>query len=145
MNHNDTVEMRLGELLVSRPRTVSELALTVRRFVADRAVNASEMLYSGYAVSNVFSYSHRLREAFIHIAIYSKHVNLGFNQGTLLPDPAGILSGAGKLIRHVRIDSGSKLEEPEVVCMIDAAIDLGRRTAEEAEMVLPKKFLDKSD
>ena len=34
---------------------------------------------------------------------FRAHVNLGFFQGVHLPDPAGLLEGTGKTLRHVKL------------------------------------------
>ena len=105
------------------------------------AGKSSEMVYKTYAVSNVFTYSGKLGHAFIHIAAYSEHVNLGFNQGARLDDPDEVLEGSGKLIRHIRIDSIAAAQKTKVKKLIKAAIKLGREVAEEAGAENHSKFL----
>lgn len=39
---------------------------------------------------------------FCYVVGYSKHVNLGFCDGAALPDPARLLEGTGKTMRHVK-------------------------------------------
>jgi len=58
--------------------------------------------------------SDRLRDGIFHIAVYSKHVNLGFNDGASLADPQGILLGAGNQIRHLTIKTPDDLARPEI-------------------------------
>ncbi len=144
MDHQSAVELKLSELLAERSDLICDLAIGIRRVIADRSCSASELLYSGYAVSNVFSYTHRLREAFIHVATYSSHVNLGFNYGSKLPDPDSVLCGNGKLIRHVRIESLADLEDPKISELLDAAIELGSQMADDANLRKPQAFIDKS-
>lgn len=144
MNHDENVEMRLFELLADRPKHVSELAIELRRLVSKLAGKSSELLYKTYAVSNVFTFSGKLGQAFIHIATYSEHVNLGFNQGTRLEDPDGILEGSGKLIRHIRIDSIAAAKKNHVKKLIRAAIELGRKMAEDAGAETAQVFVDKA-
>jgi hypothetical protein len=55
-----------------------------------------------------------LRDGVFHVAVYSKHVNLGFNDGATLDDPLGILEGAGNRIRHISIKSPADLARPEI-------------------------------
>jgi hypothetical protein len=59
----------------------------------------------------------------IYIAPYSKWVNLGFMEGAALPDPARLLEGSGKTMRHVKIRSLEELRErePKLVALIEAA------------------------
>ncbi len=132
MNHNEQVEMKLLELLADRPKELSELAIQLRRLVAKMAPDSSELLYQTYAVSNVFTYTGKLGQAFIHIATYAKHVNLGFNQGVLLEDPDSLLHGSGKLIRHVRIDELAIAKQKNVQSLIKSAVQKGQELAEEA-------------
>jgi hypothetical protein len=42
-------------------------------------------------------------EPFCYVVGYTKHVNLGFCEGTGLADPDGLLEGTGKSMRHVKL------------------------------------------
>jgi hypothetical protein len=42
-------------------------------------------------------------EPFCYLVGYTKHVNLGFCEGTRLEDPDGLLEGRGKQMRHVKL------------------------------------------
>jgi hypothetical protein len=42
-------------------------------------------------------------EPFCYLVGYPRHVNLGFCDGVALSDPAGLLRGRGKSMRHVRL------------------------------------------
>jgi hypothetical protein len=44
---------------------------------------------------------------FAYVNVFTAHVNVGFFQGAALPDPAHILQGAGKFIRHVKLKLGT--------------------------------------
>jgi len=144
MTHNDNVEFRLAELLSDRPSDLCELMLGVRAHVKGIAKGSSEILYKTYAVSNVFTYSDRLKEAFIHIAVYGKHLNLGFNYGASLDDPQQILEGTGKLIRHIRIESLSQLKQRPIKSLIQAATAQGREMAEEHNGIQSQQLIDKT-
>ena len=79
---------RLLKFLTAYQPRIWRLALALRRMVLAEAPTAIEMVWDAYnAVAVGFSYSGRLKEAFIHIASYSSHVNLGFNWGARMPDP----------------------------------------------------------
>jgi hypothetical protein len=52
----------------------------------------------------------------------SKHVTIGFARGTELPDPAGLLTGAGKVHRHVKIHTEADLRRPELGELFAAAL-----------------------
>lgn len=144
MNHYELVEMRLLELLSDRPSDVAAFAIAMRKQVLKLTGQCSEMLYRTYAVSNVFTFTGKLGQGFVHIATYGGHVNLGFNQGVDLQDPQGLLEGTGKRIRHVRIDSLKMIKSPSVKKLVVQAVDQGREMAEKAGGVIDPIFVDKS-
>src|SRR6201992_124960 len=43
---------------------------------------------------------------FAYVNVFTAHVNVGFFQGAALPDPARLLQGAGKFMRHVKLRPG---------------------------------------
>lgn len=53
---------------------------------------------------------------------YTKHVSIGFARGTELPDPAGLLTGTGKVHRHVKIHDEADLRRPELAELVGAAL-----------------------
>jgi hypothetical protein len=40
---------------------------------------------------------------FAYVNVFTAHVNVGFFQGAALPDPARLLQGDGKFMRHVKL------------------------------------------
>jgi hypothetical protein len=59
--------------------------------------------------------------AFAYVAAYSKHAAIGFFQGASLPDPAGLLEGSGKRMRHIKLRWGKPVDEPAIEALIAAA------------------------
>jgi hypothetical protein len=51
---------------------------------------------------------------FGYVNVFTSHVNVGFFHGAALPDPARLLQGAGKFMRHVKL-------KPKPGTAIDAA------------------------
>src|ERR1051326_2914513 len=43
---------------------------------------------------------------FAYVNVFSSHVNVGFFRGASLPDPARLLQGTGKSMRHVKLRPG---------------------------------------
>ncbi len=95
----------------------------LRQFILELYPDSNELLYHTHALTAVFSISEKLSDAFCHIPVYSEHLNLGFNKGTLLEDPNRLLTGTGKLIRHIEIKHQSDYRNPEVRALIEEAID----------------------
>src|SRR5713226_8237065 len=75
-------------------RKIRELALQLRALVLEEIGPCYENIYDAYsAVAIGYGTSDRLSDGIFHIAVYSNHVNLGFNDGATLADPKGILLG----------------------------------------------------
>lgn len=104
--------------------SVGELGLKLREIVLAEAPEANELIYDAYnAVAIAFTFTERLKEAFCHVAVYSKHVNLGFNYGASLPDPDEILIGSGKQVRHIKVASVDDLQQSSLRHFIKLAIE----------------------
>jgi hypothetical protein len=58
---------------------------------------------------------------FGYVNAFKSHVNVGFFYGALLEDPAGLLEGSGKRMRHVKIKPGAALDTRGLRNLIDAA------------------------
>jgi hypothetical protein len=58
---------------------------------------------------------------FAYVNSFKSHVNVGFFYGALLEDPAGLLEGSGKRMRHVKLNPGRQLSAAALGDLIDAA------------------------
>ena len=58
---------------------------------------------------------------FGYVNVFTSHVNVGFFRGTALPDPAHLLQGAGKFMRHVKLRPGTATNDAMLTRLIDAA------------------------
>ena len=103
---------------------ITALALAARAMVLRAAPGCSELIYDAYnAVTSGYSYTGRPSDAFIHLPVYARWVNIGFNRGSLLKDPEGLLVGSGRWIRHIRIEKAADLKAPALQALVKAAIE----------------------
>ena len=58
---------------------------------------------------------------FAYVNVFTSHVNVGFFQGAALPDPAQLLEGSGKFMRHVKLKPGSPTDDAALAKLIAAA------------------------
>jgi hypothetical protein len=58
---------------------------------------------------------------FGYVNTFRSHVNVGFFYGALLADPAALLEGSGKRMRHVKLKPGSNFDAEALRKLIDAA------------------------
>lgn len=101
---------------------VQDLALELRALVLEEMAPCYENIYDAYsAVAIGYGTSDRLKDGIFHIAVYSQHVNLGFNEGATLDDPKNILQGNGSRIRHLTIKTPEDLKRPELRAYIRRA------------------------
>jgi hypothetical protein len=59
--------------------------------------------------------------AFGYVNLFKSHVNVGFFQGAMLADPAGLLEGSGKRMRHVKLSPDRDLDAAALRALIDSA------------------------
>jgi hypothetical protein len=116
------VPRALTRFLQPYDRPIRDLALALRAVVLDELAPCHENIYDAYsAVAIGYGTSDRLGDGIVHIAVYTKHVNLGFNEGVALPDPDDLLIGKGRQIRHLTVRSRDDLERPEIRAFLRAA------------------------
>jgi hypothetical protein len=59
--------------------------------------------------------------AFGYVNTLTSHVNVGFFNGAALSDPAGLLEGTGKRMRHVKLKPGLYVGSSSLTALIHAA------------------------
>ena len=65
---------------------------------------------------------------FGYVNVFTSHVNVGFFRGAILPDPAGLLQGNGKFMRHVKLRPGAATNEAALSTLIaNAYLDIKER------------------
>jgi hypothetical protein len=60
---------------------------------------------------------------FGYVNVFTSHVNVGFYHGAALRDPARLLEGTGKFMRHVKVRPGTASSAAELRRLIDAAYE----------------------
>ncbi|HEY0266571.1 MAG TPA: DUF1801 domain-containing protein [Rhizomicrobium sp.] len=88
----------------------------------DCGADVGELLHDGHPTACVED------AAFCYVDAFTAHVNVGFFQGAALDDPAGLLEGTGKRMRHVKLRWGGAVDEAALRVLITAAYrDIRRR------------------
>jgi hypothetical protein len=105
----------------------SDLRLIARRwFDAMRSCgdDVHELLHDGHPTACIED------AGFAYVNVFTAHVNVGFFRGAELPDPAGMLEGTGRFMRHVKIRRAEPIDEPALLEIIRAAyLDMQARVA----------------
>jgi hypothetical protein len=58
---------------------------------------------------------------FGYVNVFTSHVNVGFFQGAGLPDPARLLQGTGKFMRHVKLRPGTAVDAAALRKLVEVA------------------------
>lgn len=106
-----------------KEQEVIDLFKDLREYILELYPDSNELVYHTHALTAVFSISDKLSDAFCMLPIYTNHLNLGFNKGTLLKDPNKLLTGTGNLIRHIDVKNTSDYRNQKVEALIQEAID----------------------
>ena len=81
-------------------RNSGELGALARRWfdvMRDCGDDVREVLHDGHPTACIAD------AAFAYVDAFKAHVNVGFFGGAGLADPAGLLEGSGKYMRHVKL------------------------------------------
>jgi hypothetical protein len=82
-----------------------------------------ELLHDGHPTACVGD------AAFAYVNAFTAHVNVGFFLGAAMPDPARLLEGTGKFMRHVKLRPGTGVDDTALTELIQAAYrDMKRRS-----------------
>jgi len=76
-----------------------------------------ELLHDGHPVACLGD------ALFGYVNVFTSHVKIGFFQGAALPDPARLLQGTGKFMRHVKLQPGSAIDVPALGRLVDIAYE----------------------
>jgi hypothetical protein len=110
--------------LQRRPRALGVIARRWFEALRGRGDDVRELLHDGHPTACVGE------AAFAYVNAFSAHVNVGFFRGGELPDPAGLLEGTGKRMRHVKLRPGVETSVSALEALIEAAYrDMQKRIA----------------
>ena len=118
-------EARLSAFIAKFDPDHQRLIRQVRAALRQRFPAAHELVYDNYNFF-VIGYSATLRpsDAVLSIAASAAGVNLCFVHGAVLPDPSGLLRGAGKQTRSLRVASVLDLARAEIAALLALAASL---------------------
>jgi len=81
-----------------------------------------ELLHDGHPTACVAD------AAFVYVNAFTAHVNVGFFRGAELADPAQLLEGTGKCMRHVKLRPKGDVDAMALIALIETAYtDMKRR------------------
>ena len=123
----ESAEKQLDRFLDAFTPEIAALARVALNKMRKRLPNAIELVYDNYnALACGFAPNERASDGIFSIAVYPKNVNFFFLQGAKLPDPDGMLHGAGSLVRYVPLEDEKTLDRPDVKTMMATAMAMAK-------------------
>ena len=93
--------------------------------------DVTELLHDGHPTACVED------AAFGYVNVFTEHVNIGFFHGASLADPAGLLQGDGRFMRHAKARPGALPDRAAMEALIRAAYtDIKAKLAAERSLQL---------
>ena len=88
----------------------------------NRGGDVRELMHDGHPTACVGE------AAFGYVNAFTAHVNVGFFHGAELTDPARLLQGTGKYMRHVKLRPGDAIDGSALTALIETAyVDIKKR------------------
>jgi hypothetical protein len=113
--------MTVTDILSKYDEKTAALALQVRAFLLQHIKNVTET--PDHSVSVIgYGYGTGYKDLICTILLSKKGVKLGFYKGADLPDPAGLLTGTGKVHRFVEIKSEKDIQQASLKKLLNAAL-----------------------
>lgn len=95
-----------------------ELGAIARRWfdvMRELGADVREIMHDGHPTACVGD------AAFAYVNAFTAHVNLGFFHGAELADPAQLLEGGGKYMRHVKLRPETNVDAAALTALIESA------------------------
>jgi hypothetical protein len=122
-----TQTQQIAGFLAKYGPEIARQARAARRKLRKRMPTAVELIYDNYnALVFGFAPDEHASGAILSIALYPRWVTLFFLQGRNLLDPEGLLEGAGRIVRSIRLESEKDLDKRPVRALIAQAIARAR-------------------
>jgi hypothetical protein len=106
---------RIDEWFDGRPPDLARIARQWFGVMRGCGDDVTELLHDGHPTACVGD------AAFGYVNVFTSHVNVGFFHGATLKDPARILQGAGRFMRHVKARTGELPDAAALKGLIEAA------------------------
>jgi hypothetical protein len=108
-------EPAIDRWLDEQPSELGSIARTWLTLLRQCGTDVRELMHDGCPTVCVED------APFAYVNAFSAHVNVGFFHGAALTDPAGLLEGTGKYMRHVKVKPGHAVDWSSLEALVAAA------------------------
>jgi hypothetical protein len=119
---------------------IRSLALGLRTLIHEEMAPCHEYIFAMRSkVVLLYGATERvIDDGICHVNVFVRQVNLGFSRGIELEDPAGVLQGTGKAMRHITLKTLIDLRREDIRSFLRKArrhAGMARRRQSPAEVV----------
>ena len=111
----------LDDLLAKSDPDVRAIAHRARELVLAALPDAVEKVHMGWR-NATFGVAPSMADQLFVISPLKSRVNLAIFTGAGLADPAGLLEGTGRSMRHVKVASLAALDDPALAALLAASV-----------------------
>jgi len=119
---DSTAQATFKEAIDGFEPDIQAIAKALRSVIAAMHGDFVEVVWPRLKIASYGIGPKKMSEHYAYIAPQRNYVNLGFYHGVALKDPAGLLEGAGKRLRHIKIKSVSEAARKEVGHLLKASL-----------------------
>jgi len=111
LKHDPAIDVWLN----SRPSELRAIALKWFTEMRECGHDVLELMHDGCPCACIED------APFGYVNVFKSHINVGFFNGAWLKDPAGLLEGNGKRMRHVKLKPGITIDLSALSALIHAS------------------------
>jgi len=111
-----------SDVLKSAKPELRPICVLLRSVITSLHKDRVEIVWPRQKIASFGVGPSKMTEHYAYIAVQSSHVNLGFYHGVSLTDPSGLLEGAGKKLRHVKLHDLASAKRPAITALLRQAI-----------------------
>src|SRR5436309_1280249 len=104
----------------------------LRKLITALDASRAEVIWPRLGIASYGVGPKKMTQHYAYIGVHESHLNLGFYHGASLSDPAGLLEGEGKKLRHVKVRNTAEAKHPALKSLLLDAIADRRRYADKA-------------
>lgn len=101
---------------------VAAIGVALRATIRAVHPDVTEVSYPGYDAVSYGIGPRKVKEGYAYLMPQKDRVNLGFYQGASLIDPAGLLEGTGKALRHIKVRDAGMADSPALRDLLAQAV-----------------------
>ena len=106
---SDTQVAAFEALIAAKSDDIVQLARQARSLIQQVMPDVIETVWLAQGTSSYGIGPKKMSEHFVYFTFAKRHLGFGFYYGADLPDPKGILQGAGKSMRSAKISKSDQL------------------------------------